>query len=113
MSKHTEQLLSSTVFVVLVTKGYLEDVRNGDKEITEQISLAKEFDKPCFLVCLDLSDEQVKEAENIFKEHRTIKIFTSTKREFQTKARHFVREMKKWYVHKLSNGRGISEHDLD
>jgi len=74
MSKRAEQLIGSDIFLVFVTKNYLKDVRNKDREITEQISMAKEFDKPTFLIYFDLSDGEIKEADELFKEHKVIKM---------------------------------------
>jgi hypothetical protein len=32
--------------------------------------MVKEFDKPTFLIYMDLSNEEIKEADELFKEHK-------------------------------------------
>lgn len=107
MSKDAEQLLGSDIFIALVSKTYLEEVRNKDREIIEQISMAKEFDKPTFLIYIDLSDGEIKEADELFKEHTVIKTLSTTRECFKQETGPFLKEMREWCDQNLGNERGI------
>ena len=94
----SEKVISSDVFLALVTKSYLKDVRNEDEAILEQISVAKEFNKPCFLMFVDLSTMEVVEGKEIFKKHRVIaSLITKTPHiEGYLEVFNFIGKMKRW-----------------
>ena len=108
MSKRAEQLIGSDIFLVFVTKNYLKDVRNKDREITEQISIAKEFDKPTFLIYMNLSGGEIKEADELFKEHKVIKTLSTTSECLKQDTSPFLKEMREWCDQNLGNETGIS-----
>jgi hypothetical protein len=80
----------------VVNKGLLEDAKNGVDPIKTQINFAKEFNKPCFLFCVDLTPEEIEETKKIFKEHKVVQIFTSTTKDFKSNLPHFMDEIGKW-----------------
>lgn len=106
MSKRTEHILESDIFIAFVTKNYLKDARNKDREITEQISIAKEFDKPTFLIYLNLSKREIKEADELFKEHKVIKTLSTTRKYFDQKSHLFLKEMRDWCDQNLAKESG-------
>lgn len=108
MSKRAEQLLGSDVFVALVSPSYITDVKNKDMEITEQISIAKEFDKPTFLIYLSLSEEEIKEADELFKEHKVIKTLSTTREQFDKEVGPFTEALKTWCDQNLGNKKEAS-----
>jgi len=67
----------SDFFIALVTKYYLEDVRNHDTRLVGQIEYAKALNKPTILaICKELSETEQKEVETIFQHHNVIgKVF--------------------------------------
>jgi len=63
----------SDVFVALITKYYLMDIRNHDTRVISQIEQAKLLNKPTILaICRELSENEQKEAEAYFQEHNRI-----------------------------------------
>ena len=96
MSKRAEQILGSDIFLALISKAYLEEVRKKDREITEQISIAKEFDKPTFLIYMNLSSREIKEATELFKEHKVIKTLRTTSKYSKKELDPFLKEMGEW-----------------
>ena len=107
MSKRAEQIIGSDIFLVLVSKSYLEEVRNKDREITEQISLAKEYDKPTFLIYMNLSEGEIKEADKLFKEHKVIKTLKTTTKYLKQEVNPFLKEMGEWCDQNLGKEKGI------
>lgn len=78
MSKHgLDMIRESDVFMVLVTKHYLQDLRNHDTRITLQIEHAKLLGKPTVLIISeDLTEKEQEEATSYFQEHKLIgKVF--------------------------------------
>ncbi|MEM2385776.1 MAG: hypothetical protein QXO67_02230 [Candidatus Bathyarchaeia archaeon] len=63
----------SDVFLALVTKYYLEDIRKHDARVIAQIEQAKALNKPVILaICTELTEQERQEAETIFKNHNVI-----------------------------------------
>ena len=107
MSKRAEQILGSDIFLALISKAYLEEVRKKDREITEQISIAKEFDKPTFLIYMNLSSREIKEATELFKEHKVIKTLRTTREYLKQEVGSFLKEMGEWCDQNLGKEKGI------
>lgn len=70
----TKKISSTNLFVVIVTKNYLDALRNMDGDILTQIDLAREYKKPFFIV-IDrrLSNKEVKEIDEYFANDNIVK----------------------------------------
>lgn len=94
--RNREKVLHSNVFLAIVNKGFVESVKEGIYPVSEQVALAKEFNKPCFLFCIDLTPEEIEETKVVFKDHRVLDIFITTTKEFKGKLPQFLDVITKW-----------------
>ena len=65
-------------------------------ELKEQIAVALEFGKPSFLIYIDLSEGEKKEADKLFKEHKVIKKSNTTRERYRQELPLFAKEMRNW-----------------
>ena len=98
--KSTKKIDISCLFIVMVTRNYLDALRNLDGDILTQIDIARKFQKPFFII-IDkrLSNEEAKEIEEYFSKDNIIKrmtidIFdTTSKRNIALEIKRLVREL--------------------
>jgi len=68
-----EKISDSQFFIVLSTKNYLSTLRDADCDILNQISIARELNKPFFIIKDSrLSQEEIEEIEKYFSKDNVI-----------------------------------------
>ncbi len=68
-----EKISRSEFFVVLSTKNYLKCIRNADRDIMSQIDIARELNKPFFIIKdRRLSQEETEEIDKYFSKDNII-----------------------------------------
>jgi len=61
------------LFAAIVTPSYLQDYSMGEPDIVTQVELSKQLRQPTFLLLdQDLTPNELKQAEDIFKEHNVV-----------------------------------------
>lgn len=75
--KLSKKIDESNLFMILVTRNYLDALRSQDGNILTQIKIARQLKKPFFII-IDgiLSNEEIKEIEEYFSKDNIIKTMT-------------------------------------
>lgn len=72
----TEAMGTSSAFIGLITRNYVEDMRNKDIRIMKELQACKDFNVPAILLFFDnLTAEDRKFAEEIFKNYHIIRTY--------------------------------------
>ena len=98
----TEKITGTELFIVIATKNYLKALRNMDGDIIAQIGIARELDKPFFIIDDSrLLKEEIEEVRRYFSNDNIIRITTINWND-KSSINSVVSEIKK-----LAGGKGI------
>lgn len=98
----TNKIAGTELFIVIATKNYLEALRNMDGDVITQIGIARELDKPFFIIeDSRLLKEEIEEARRYFSNDNIIRI-TTINWDDKSSVNSVVSEIKK-----LAGGKGI------
>ena len=102
-----KKISNSKFFIVLATRGYLKDLKSEDKDIMTQIDMAREMNKPFYIIKdRRLSQKETEEIDKYFSGDRIIK---ETKADIgsESSARNVASEIKQMMICMFPENKGI------
>jgi len=95
----TEAMGTSQAFIGLITKNYIADIRSKDTRIMKELQACKDFKVPVILLFFDnLTSEDRKFAEDLFKDYRVIRTYDAPYQEFDAWLEQHKEELKQTFI---------------